>query len=334
MKHPAHVLTTVFLFWITASLQAANPQPYKSIDEHALRAPSGAERSIESLAQYLAKPANNREKARAIYRWVTDRIAYDLPSFLARKMGDNSPEGVLKSRLAVCHGYASLFQALCQSAGIESVVVTGRVKTVEFLDDPQLANHAWNAVKLDGQWQLVDPTWAAGAIMNGQYVKNFKDYYFLVPAEQLIFTHFPADPKWQLLAEPLTEKAFNDQPRVSPQLFCMGITLDSIRKTIQQKDFHEIVKASDHPGNPVTILEAPLEKELSVGKKYRFRIQGTTFQGIVAESQGRRFPFTPRKGKILEGQLIIPPGPLRIQGTVPAPGGRLTYWTILEYVGQ
>jgi uncharacterized protein (TIGR03000 family) len=41
--------------------------------------------------------------------------------------------------------------------------------------------HAWNAVKLDGEWHLVDATWGAGGIKDKQFVKKFKDYYFLAP---------------------------------------------------------------------------------------------------------------------------------------------------------
>ena len=51
---------------------------YTAIDQHALHTPKSAERTIASLAAYLTRPArNDREKARAIFRWITANIAYD-----------------------------------------------------------------------------------------------------------------------------------------------------------------------------------------------------------------------------------------------------------------
>jgi hypothetical protein len=333
MKHTIHLVSLVYLSWVTVPLQAADP--YKAIDQRAVQAPPGAETSVEMLAQYLTKTAkNDREKARAIYRWITEHVAYDVPGLLAKKRGDNSPEGVLKNHLCVCEGYARLFQALCEKAEVEAVVVIGRAKPVEFLDDPEVARHAWNAVKLDGEWHLVDPTWGSGGIKDKLFVKKFKDYYFLVPGDELIFNHFPTDPKWQLLPEPKTEKEFDGQPPINPQLFRMGVKPPSLRKTMEGKDFREFVKAYDYPGNPVTIVEAPLGKDLKAGKKYRFRIESSSFQGFLAENQGRQFLFTPKKGKMFEGTVIAPSGPLKIRGVVTGQPGHYVSWTVLEYVGE
>ncbi|HPS92175.1 MAG TPA: hypothetical protein PKV33_08465, partial [Methanothrix sp.] len=48
---------------------------YEKIDLHALNAPTSAEATIGSLATYLIEPAkNDREKARAIFRWIAENI--------------------------------------------------------------------------------------------------------------------------------------------------------------------------------------------------------------------------------------------------------------------
>ncbi len=150
----------------------------------------------------------------------------------------------------------------------------------------------------------------------------------------MIFTHFPMDSKWQLLPEPKTEKDFDALPRVNPQLFRMGVKPASLRKTMEGKDFREFVKTYDYPGNSVTVLEAPLDKDLKARKKYRFRIESGSFQGFLAENQGRQFLFTPKKGKVFEGTVIAPSGPLKIRGVVSGQAGRYVSWTVLEYVGQ
>ncbi|MCS7045368.1 MAG: transglutaminase-like domain-containing protein, partial [Gemmataceae bacterium] len=70
------------LWWLAAWCPAQDAKPYKAIDQHALKAPPEAEASLDSLAEYLAKPCKtDRDKARAIYRWITDRIAYDVERF-------------------------------------------------------------------------------------------------------------------------------------------------------------------------------------------------------------------------------------------------------------
>jgi uncharacterized repeat protein (TIGR02543 family) len=76
-----------------------------------------------------------------------------------------SVEGIIKSldcfslygvfwnagnRVAVCDGYASAFKLMCMIEGIECKEVTGWAGE----------NHAWNKVKIDGEWFVVDATWA------------------------------------------------------------------------------------------------------------------------------------------------------------------------------
>jgi hypothetical protein len=345
MKPGIHFIFLILLQGFAGTLQAEDPSSkkatsnkpisYAAIDQRAIKAPPSAETSVESLAEYLGKTAkNDREKARAIYRWITEHIAYDVPSFLAKERKDNSPEGVLKSHLCVCEGYAKLFQALCEKAGVEAILVGGRAKATEFLDDPQMTAHAWNAIKLDGEWHLVDATWGAGGIKNKQFVKQFKDYYFLAPPDQFIFTHFPIDSKWQLLPDVRTENEFDAFPPVPQGLFQYGVKSAAILKTIEAKEFRDFVKTYDYPGRPVTIVEAPLDKTLKAGKQYRFRIEAGPFQGFVAENQGRQMLFTPKKGKLHEAMVIAPPGTLKIRGVVSGQPGRYVLWTVLEYTGE
>ena len=49
-------------------------------------------------------------------------------------------------------GYATTFQLLMDMAGIECITVTGAAFG-------NRENHAWNMVKLNGEWYCVDPTW-------------------------------------------------------------------------------------------------------------------------------------------------------------------------------
>ena len=99
---------------------------YEEIDRHALNAPSSAEATVESLAAYLIEPAkNDREKARAIFRWITENIDYNVEVFFKGGSGATNSEDVLKSRKSVCYGYSDLFLSLAREAGLEAVRISG-----------------------------------------------------------------------------------------------------------------------------------------------------------------------------------------------------------------
>jgi hypothetical protein len=196
---------------------------FELIDQHALNAPEWAEKSVESLAAWLIEPAqNDLEKVRAVFRWITQNIYYDVEGLLAGMPGDQSPEGVLASRKAVCAGYSRLFKALAHFGGLEVILVTGWAKgfgyTVEALSGPP--DHAWNAVQINDGWYLMDSTWGAGNLDEElQFVRKFKEFFFLTPPEQLIYTHFPVNPQWQLLEVPITKDEFAELPLVWPAFF-------------------------------------------------------------------------------------------------------------------
>ncbi|MCL0059926.1 hypothetical protein M1O20_05560 [Dehalococcoidia bacterium] len=201
---------------------------FEAIDQHALATPESVANTVESLAAWLVEPArNDLETVRAIFRWITDSIYYDIVSYFniiegTGPVGDQSPEAVLDSRKAVCEGYSRLFKALAHFAGLEVVQVTGWVKgfgyPVEGLTEEP--NHAWNAVKINDGWYLLDSTWGAGGIdEEGQFVREFEEFYFLTPPDQFIYSHFPINPDWQLLEVPVTKDEFAKLPQVWPGFF-------------------------------------------------------------------------------------------------------------------
>ncbi|MBI2171818.1 MAG: hypothetical protein HYU30_07355 [Chloroflexi bacterium] len=205
-----------------------------AIDQHALDAPDSAEQSIKALASYLVSPAQDDvEKARAIYRWITDNIAYDFASYLSKRYPDQSAEAVMKRRTGVCSGYANLFAALGKAAGLQVEVISGWSKGYAYVNNTldEEPNHAWNAVRLDGGWYLVESTWGAGFISEEkQFVRRFDGYYFLTSPQELIFDHYPVDSRWQLLVVPVAKQEFLSLPRVWPEFFENGIGLESHRQ--------------------------------------------------------------------------------------------------------
>jgi hypothetical protein len=316
-------------------LPAAPSDRYRAIDRHALRAPAAAEKSIADLADYLTEPArNDREKVRAIYRWITDRIAYNAEGYFAGKSGDNDAESVFNNRVGVCVGYANLFLALCQEAGVEAVKLVGRAKGIGFVrgsDDDK--NHAWNAVKIGSRWHLLDATWGAGNIEGRKFVKQFKPHYFLTPPDQLIFSHFPQDRKWQLLSSPVSARQFEEMPRPPIQLFQWGVTGATLRELVGAADFRELVKTYSVPtAPPIQILNAPLQRHLQAGTQVRFRIESEAF-AQMAVTNGKQWYYLKQSGSVFQGTITVPAGTLAVRGKLKG-NGQKTFWALLEYVGE
>ena len=161
-------------------------------------------------------------KANAIYNWITHNIKYDIKAVQSGKLKPDKVEKVLKNRLGVCDGYAKLFTAMCKEAGMKAVTVDGYAKDWIFDNGDELIipRHAWSAVMIGGEWQLVDPTWGAGTLVQAptvvrriinkvtfkkityakklKFVFRYDPQYFCMNPDSFRLKHLPADPFWQL----------------------------------------------------------------------------------------------------------------------------------------
>ena len=98
------------------------------------------------------------EKELAIYRWLTWNVAYDWSHqdhFQQPPRDSYTPYGALVKGEAVCLGFATAFQLLMDMLEVECITVVGAAFQSS-------ENHAWNMVKLDGEWYCVDATWDIG----------------------------------------------------------------------------------------------------------------------------------------------------------------------------
>jgi len=169
------------------------------------------------------------DKAKFLYYWVGLNINYDHE--LLGKMSTSIdirqdyvynyyPAQIYSKRLAVCLGYSKLYEWFLTEIGIESKIVTGYIRDnrnhyVELEADSKFS-HAWNAVKLNGKWLLVDTTW--GTSLN----EEISDFYFDMPPERAIITHYPEQSTWQLLENPLSLEEFNKSKFINPIWFKVG----------------------------------------------------------------------------------------------------------------
>ena len=205
--------------------QYQHPIRYTKIDRHSLSIVEYKNESIKNLTKRLTNNTKNDfEKARAIYRWVTKNIAYDVNSYFRNTIDFEmvQPENVLKSKLSVCSGYANLFNEMASSVGLESEVISGYAKGYGFEPGDKIgeSNHAWNAVKINKNWYLIDCTWGSGSIgLDKKFNKSYVDFYFLTPPEHLIYSHFPDNSRWQLMENKISKANFSGLPYIKPRFF-------------------------------------------------------------------------------------------------------------------
>ena len=238
-----------------------NKIDFSEIDRHVQVVESAAP---SVLAQQLtATCSTDLLKVRAIFRWITDNIAYRTRETTIQKrkskanleevddtadlkpLDERVSENVLANKVAVCDGYARLFKTLCNYAGIRAEVINGYGKTEPHKIHQRFrSNHSWNAVMIDSTWQLLDVTWASGYITlpGNSFVRQLDEQYFLSPPEQFIREHYPDDLRWSLMEDPPLMPEFRLSPfkqksfikyRISSYKPTAGVIEASLGDTIQ-----------------------------------------------------------------------------------------------------
>ncbi len=202
-----------------------------SIYQKVAKIPSSNKKSTNALGNYFAGEFSDEpSRAFAISYWICNAIDYDFKGQIERRIEAYTPEMVLKTKEALCGEYAALFTAICDEANLQSVVVDGYTRPFDFLPNDTLfrAEHSWSAVKVNGQWQLIDLTYAAGRIITpdatnqsndslinnlpyhskANFEKKFNPQWIFTAPDFLIFSHYPILPEFQLLKIPLPLDSF------------------------------------------------------------------------------------------------------------------------------
>jgi hypothetical protein len=240
--------------------------------------PESVQGSIEMVGAYLKDHVPDpRQRVKAIHDYVVLRLTYD-EATLKRLMADRTADepsqqaqDVFARKTAVCEGYARLMVALGQAADVEIAYVTGSIRDAQRRvaegDDATVKAaldgyaHAWNAVKLDGHWELVDATWddpTGGG-------PTLRSTYLFTPPELFLLNHLPDDPAWQLVATPMTAGEFVRQPMMSPDVGRFGLALrDPTRAQVSVDG--SIAITLDNPQHAELMAEARADGSTGEGK--------------------------------------------------------------------
>ncbi|TAD95706.1 MAG: hypothetical protein EAZ97_15075 [Bacteroidetes bacterium] len=183
---------------------------FKNIDSRACK--TFAPTSVQHLANYLSKPYSDElSKVRSIYMWVSTKISYDHAVLKNRSLYAENNIDVIRRRKGICENFATLFQELCQKSGIEVQKIHGYAKGVGYKKGEYYegkTNHAWNKVKIDGNWYLIETTWASGS--------QGYEFYFLADPYILIGSHYPEHREDQLLENSMEAIQFEELEMTYP----------------------------------------------------------------------------------------------------------------------
>jgi hypothetical protein len=154
------------------------------------------------------------ERVYTIYTYIAGFYKYDLHRLKLIYKREIKRElylsEVIKKKKGVCGDFANLFLTLCDSLDIGCYRVSGYSRNFNLFHPVRknYYNHAWNVVRVDGNWYVLDVTFGMQHFTKKKLDREQIDYNFLFtdPVKFGIF-HLPADPTFQLVNQ---ERSYTD----------------------------------------------------------------------------------------------------------------------------
>lgn len=132
---------------------------------------------IKRIANEIIKPSmTDLEKIKAINDYIVLNTTYSYDTTTT----PHSAYALLTEGKGVCQAYALTAYRLLKEANLEARYVTG------FAGE----DHAWNLVKVDGEWYHLDTTWNDPVFTNGKDMSDYVQYdYFLISDKEINKDH-------------------------------------------------------------------------------------------------------------------------------------------------
>lgn len=148
-----------------------------------------------TLRHIISDDMTDVQKLHAIYDWIMWRVIYDneVLQYSALSNAVKYESYYLESVFTdsdyygVCDAMSKAFVLMCSIEGFECVRVTGYAGSVG-----NRGGHAWNKVKLNGRWYIVDCTWGDASVQliaGGAARESANHAYFLVTDADVASTH-------------------------------------------------------------------------------------------------------------------------------------------------
>lgn len=268
-------------------------------------------RTPEKLAEQINQDFfTDLEKARAIYTWIALNVEYDIEAYIKgtnrfsytyknnedrlikeEQRKKKVAEYTYKKRKGVCDGYANLFQNLSELTGIESEIIHGYSKTRigDIGRKPSRTDHAWNSVKIDDKWILIDATWGAGSVSGNYFTKEFDPVYFDTKPERFNLNHYPSDSKWVL--SKISKNDFIEAPLYYSSYMNSNFEIKSPNSGfIDIKEDKDIIIKIESESKPTSIMYHYSRDQYS--SFLNFEKNGKYWEGIIPPPKGKSSTLT------------------------------------------
>jgi hypothetical protein len=140
------------------------------------------------VSQYITSGMDEKTKIQVIHDYIVNNAEYDYENFLSNTIPSESYSayGNLILGKSVCAGYSKAFQLFMDAMGIECITVSGEANGIG-----GKGGHAWNIVKVNGEYKHVDTTWDDPIYTyNGVRKQVLRSDYFLISDDQIGKDHF------------------------------------------------------------------------------------------------------------------------------------------------
>ena len=121
-------------------------------------------------------------RIKSVYEYLIDTVEYN-----AGAPDNQCVQSALLNHQSVCAGYAKAFQYICHRMGYFCTYVTGSIRGG--------GDHAWNIVRIDGNYYHVDVTWGdpvfAEAWEDGTGITVMNYNYLCCTDDEILVTHVP-----------------------------------------------------------------------------------------------------------------------------------------------
>ena len=119
--------------------------------------------ALDEACSWLDMSMTDEQKVKAAHDWIVRNVTYNYPCAYGAGVYANSSNseywvphtayGCLVNRCPVCDGYSYAMILILRRFDVEADLM------VRMPQSGESAGHAWNTVKVDGQWYHVDVTW-------------------------------------------------------------------------------------------------------------------------------------------------------------------------------
>jgi transglutaminase/protease-like cytokinesis protein 3 len=213
------------------------------------------------------------EKIRFAFTWIALNLEYDCGIDIPNVPAASGLEDILKNKRSTCSGYSGLMNYALKKIGFESVTIRGVAKTAKkdlYWEILPRANHAWNAVKVNNEWKLLDATWASGEASENcdTVIRDFSPFYFFPEPHVLALSHLPSDSNWQLISKPVDAQTFLAWPIFHDPYYEKNVSLFSPSTGVLRVRKNELIRFRFNTPKPLEKIAIWSDDRKTVGPEF------------------------------------------------------------------